>query len=116
MQIDFYYHIKSKTEEQSALARRDLQSFLPSNAFFIAHKMPENADFMQRKYRSAPDKSKMQNSANAEFRNAECRMQNSANAECRMQNSANAEFRVNAKIISPVLRLKPAFHAQNDRY
>ena len=58
---------------------------------------------------------------NAEFRNAECRMQNSANAEfrnaeCRMQNSANAEFRVNAKIISPVLRLKPAFHAQNDRY
>ena len=63
--------------------------------------MPENADFMQRKYRSAPDKSKMQNSANAEFRNA----------ECRMQNSANAEFRVNAKIISPVLRLKPAFHA-----
>ena len=106
MQIDFYYHIKSKTEEQSALARRDLQSFLPSNAFFIAHKMPENADFMQRKYRSAPDKSKMQNSANAEFRNA----------ECRMQNSANAEFRVNAKIISPVLRLKPAFHAQNDRY
>ena len=106
MQIDFYYHIKSKTEEQSALARRDLQSFLPSNAFFIAHKMPENADFMQRKYRYAPDKSKMQNSANAEFRNA----------ECRMQNSANAEFRVNAKIISPVLRLKPAFHAQNDRY
>ena len=106
MQIDFYYHIKSKTEEQSALARRDLQSFLPSNAFFIAHKMPENADFMQRKYRSAPDKSKMQNSANAEFRNA----------ECRMQNSANAEFRVNAKIISPVLRIKPAFHAQNDRY
>ena len=106
MQIDFYYHIKSKTEEQSALARRDLQSFLTSNAFFIAHKMPENADFMQRKYRSAPDKSKMQNSANAEFRNA----------ECRMQNSANAEFRVNAKIISPVLRLKPAFHAQNDRY
>ena len=106
MQIDFYYHIKSKTEEQSALARRDLQSFLPSNAFFIAHKMPENADFMQRKYRSAPDKSKMQNSANAEFRNA----------ECRMQNSSNAEFRVNAKIISPVLRLKPAFHAQNDRY
>ena len=106
MQIDFYYHIKSKTEEQSALARRDLQSFLPSNALFIAHKMPENADFMQRKYRSAPDKSKMQNSANAEFRNA----------ECRMQNSANAEFRVNAKIISPVLRLKPAFHAQNDRY
>ena len=106
MQIDFYYHIKSKTEEQSALARRDLQSFLPSNAFFIAHKMPENADFMQRKYRSAPDKSKMQNSANAEFRNA----------ECRMQNSENAEFRVNAKIISPVLRLKPAFHAQNDRY
>ena len=91
MQIDFYYHIKSKTEEQSALARRDLQSFLPSNAFFIAHKMPENADFMQRKYRSATDKSKM-------------------------QNSANAEFRVNAKIISPVLRLKPAFHAQNDRY
>ena len=65
--------------------------------------MPENADFMQRKYRSAPDKSKMQNSANA---NAEFR-----NAECRMQNSANAEFRVNAKIISPVLRLKPAFHA-----
>ena len=63
--------------------------------------MPENADFMQRKYRSAPDKSKMQNSANAEFRNA----------ECRMQNSANAEFRVNAKIISPVLRIKPAFHA-----
>ena len=63
--------------------------------------MPENVDFMQRKYRSAPDKSKMQNSANAEFRNA----------ECRMQNSANAEFRVNAKIISPVLRLKPAFHA-----
>ena len=63
--------------------------------------MPENADFMQRKYRSAPDKSKMPNSANAEFRNA----------ECRMQNSANAEFRVNAKIISPVLRLKPAFHA-----
>ena len=63
--------------------------------------MPENADFMQRKYRSAPDKSKMQNSANAEFRNA----------ECRMQNSENAEFRVNAKIISPVLRLKPAFHA-----
>ena len=63
--------------------------------------MPENADFMQRKYRSATDKSKMQNSANAEFRNA----------ECRMQNSANAEFRVNAKIISPVLRLKPAFHA-----
>ena len=106
MQIDFYYHIKSKTEEQSALARRDLQSFLPSNAFFIAHKMPENADFMQRKYRSAPDKSKMQNSANAEFRNA----------ECRMQNSENAQFRVNAKIISPVLRLKPAFHAQNDRY
>ena len=63
--------------------------------------MPENADFMQRKYRSAPDKSKMQNSANAEFRNA----------ECRMQNSENAQFRVNAKIISPVLRLKPAFHA-----
>jgi len=63
--------------------------------------MPENADFMQRKYRSAPDKSKMQNSANAEFRNA----------ECRMQNSANAEFRVNSKIISPVLRIKPAFHA-----
>ena len=106
MQIDFYYHIKSKTEEQSALARRDLQSFLPSNAFFIAHKMPENADFMQRKYRSAPDKSKMQNSANAEFRNA----------ECRMQNSENAQFRVNAKIISPVLRFQPAFHAQNDRY
>ena len=50
---------------------------------------------------------------------AKCRilqMQNSEmqNAECRilqMQNSANAEFRVNAKIISPVLRLKPAFHA-----
>ena len=63
--------------------------------------MPENADFMRRKYRSAPDKSKMQNSANAEFRNA----------ECRMQNSENAEFRVNAKIISPVLRFQPAFHA-----
>ena len=106
MQIDFYYHIKSKTEEQSALARRDLQSFLPSNAFFIAHKMPENADFMQSKCRSAPDKSRMQNSTNAGFRNA----------ECRMQNSANAEFRVNAKIISPVLRLKPTFHAQNGRY
>ena len=63
--------------------------------------MPENADFMQRKYRSAPDKSKMQNS---EMQNAECRI-------LQMQNSANAEFRVNAKIISPVLRLKPAFHA-----